>query len=147
LREWQRALRNGRPLALGVLDVDHFKKYNDHYGHQAGDACLQRVAGILAETVHRAGDTVARYGGEEFVVLLPESDGAGAWQFAEKIRLAVETAALPHAQSPNGIVSVSIGVKSLVPSETDASSQLVRLADEALYEAKRQGRNKAILAS
>lgn len=140
--EWNRARRSEQTLALLLLDVDHFKAYNDHYGHQGGDACLQTVAKLLAAAVHRAGDTVARYGGEEFAVLLPGSTSEAAVTLAEKLRHAVEVAALPHAKSDLGIVSVSIGVTSLIPSETSSQSQLIGMADQALYEAKRQGRNR-----
>ncbi len=140
--EWNRARRNGQPLALLLLDIDHFKAYNDHYGHQGGDSCLQSVARLLAATVHRAGDTVARYGGEEFVVLVPDCNQEDALALAEKIRHTIEIAALPHAKSELGIVSVSIGVKSIIPNETTSPTHLIGMADEALYKAKGKGRNR-----
>lgn len=145
--EWSRALRNQRPLALLMLDVDHFKSYNDFYGHQAGDTCLQKVAQILSGTVHRAGDTVARYGGEEFVILLPECGSEEAFAVAEKVRQKIERTSLPHEKSGTGIVSVSIGVHSMIPTETISSSDLIKTADEALYKAKSQGRNRVVLAT
>jgi diguanylate cyclase (GGDEF)-like protein len=144
--EWNRARRSGRPLALLLLDIDHFKAYNDHYGHRGGDACLQRVAKVLAASVHRAGDTVARYGGEEFAVLLPDCSDQDALALGEKICQTFQTAALPHAKAESGIVSVSIGVKSLVPSETTSPEELIGKADEALYEAKKRGRNRVWVA-
>jgi diguanylate cyclase (GGDEF)-like protein len=144
--EWNRSRRTLRPLALLLLDIDHFKAYNDHYGHQGGDACLQRVAKVLAASVHRAGDTVARYGGEEFAVLLPDCNDQDASVLGEKIRQTLEAAALPHAKAESGLVSVSIGVKSLVPSETTSPEELIGRADEALYEAKKQGRNRVQVA-
>jgi diguanylate cyclase (GGDEF)-like protein len=140
--EWSRALRGQRPLALLILDIDHFKAYNDHYGHQAGDMCLQKVAEVLASIVSRAGDTLARYGGEEFVVLLPESTQGAALAIAETIRSQISAAALPHLKSDFHIVSVSIGVRSVTPTATDSADQFFKMADEALYEAKRQGRNR-----
>jgi diguanylate cyclase (GGDEF)-like protein len=144
--EWNRARRNGQPLALLLLDIDHFKAYNDHYGHQGGDTCLQTVAKLLAATVHRAGDTVARYGGEEFVVLLPDCTEKAATALAEKIRHTLEIAALPHVTSDLKIVSVSVGVKSIVPSETTSPHHLIAMADAALYQSKKQGRNRVSVA-
>ena len=144
--EWSRGLRNQRPLALLMLDVDHFKNYNNCYGHQAGDTCLQNVTQILSGTVHRAGDTVARYGGEEFVILLPECSSQEAFAFAEKVRQKIERTSLPHEKSGTGIVSVSVGVHSMIPSETSSSSELIKTSDEALYKAKSEGRNRVVLA-
>ena len=140
--EWQRATRQGTPLAVIMLDVDFFKRYNDHYGHQAGDACLQQVASILSGGMHRAGELVARYGGEEFVLVLPGADRADACASAERIRAAVQAAAIAHADSPLGpVVTVSVGVAADTPRMGTHPEHLLRAADAALYRAKAQGRN------
>lgn len=146
--EWQRAARQGASLALVLIDVDHFKAYNDHYGHQAGDECLRRVAAVLAGVARRAGELVARYGGEEFVVVLPGADATTAREFAERLRMAVEAEAMPHAHSPAApVVTISMGVAAGQPRhETDAEA-LLKEADVALYLAKRQGRNQVLLAA
>lgn len=141
-QEWQRAQRIGSPLALAVLDVDWFKPYNDHYGHPAGDACLRQIAQTLAATVSRSSDLVARYGGEEFVFLAPMTDSAGAQAMARKVVQAVAALALPHAHSPLNHVTVSVGVASLAPAPDSTAQTLLQRADAALYEAKRQGRNR-----
>jgi diguanylate cyclase (GGDEF)-like protein len=145
-QEWDRALRTERPLALLILDIDHFKLYNDHYGHQGGDTCLHSVASILIATVNRAGDTVARYGGEEFVVLLPETNREEALLVGERIRQAIEAASVPHAKSSFGFVSVSLGVSSQIPALGETPQQLLKQADDALYQAKKLGRNRVVLA-
>ena len=140
--EWQRSIRQGTPLAAIMLDVDFFKRYNDHYGHQAGDACLQQVARILSGGIHRAGELMARYGGEEFVLVLPCTDLAHAQHSAERIRAAVEAAAIAHADSPLGpVVTVSVGLAADIPRIGTPPEHLLRAADAALYEAKAQGRN------
>jgi diguanylate cyclase (GGDEF)-like protein len=144
--EWSRAARVGQPLALAMIDVDWFKKYNDHYGHQAGDECLRSVAGFLASRVCRTGDLVARYGGEEFVFITPATDGDNALSMAQKICEAIQSLALPHAMSAFGCVTISIGVAAMVPEEADAPEILVKAADLALYRAKGQGRNRVVLA-
>jgi diguanylate cyclase (GGDEF)-like protein len=126
-----------------MLDVDHFKKFNDFYGHAAGDECLQHVAAILAATVERSSDLVARYGGEEFAVLLSDTDARGARVVAESIRERVETAAIAHAASdPEQCVTVSIGVATMVPAADEESRELIEQADRALYRAKGAGRNR-----
>lgn len=141
--EWRRGARNRTPLALLLLDVDHFKAYNDAFGHQAGDACLVALAGAIAALHTRAGDVVARYGGEEFAVLLPGAAHGAALAAAERIRSRVLALGLPHPASTAGpTVSVSIGVASLVPGQDATPSELVGAADRALYEAKRGGRNQ-----
>ncbi len=145
-QEWRRAQRQQQPLALAVIDVDWFKPYNDHYGHPAGDACLREIARTLLATVTRTGDLVARYGGEEFVFLAPATDGASAQTIAQKLVQAVAELALPHAQSPLGHITVSVGVAGVLPGPDDKPDRLVALADEALYQAKAQGRNRVILA-
>ncbi len=141
-QEWARAQRIGSPLGLAILDVDWFKPYNDHYGHPAGDACLQQIGKALAATVCRASDLVARYGGEEFVFLAPMTDTAGAQAMARKVVQAIAALQLPHAASPLGHVTVSVGVVSLEPSADTSPQLLVQQADAALYEAKKQGRNR-----
>lgn len=140
-QEWLRAQRANSPLALIMLDVDHFKHFNDHYGHQAGDACLQALARALAETVQRAGDLVARYGGEEFVVLLPNASEQEAIQIAGRIQQAIHALALPHAGIPIGIVTLSLGLVSLHASRQNSQAELIRQADTALYHAKQAGRD------
>ncbi|WP_326538834.1 GGDEF domain-containing protein [Pseudorhodoferax sp.] len=145
-REWRRAARDGASLAVGMVDVDWFKKYNDHHGHAAGDACLRAVAQLLAAQVGRAGDLVARYGGEEFVLVLPGSTASDALELAHKIGAAMQAAALPHGDSPLGIVTASIGVAATVPSAGQTAAALVQAADAALYRAKAQGRNRAVAA-
>ena len=140
-QEWHRAQRAGTPLALIMLDVDHFKHFNDHYGHQAGDACLQALAGALADTVQRAGDLVARYGGEEFIVLLPNTHELEATQIARRIQQAIRTLALPHLEMPTGMVTVSLGLISLLASRQNSEEDLIKLADIALYRAKQAGRD------
>lgn len=147
-QEWQRAQRRRQSLALIMLDVDHFKAYNDRYGHQAGDACLQQIAAVLRSCARRAGDLAARYGGEEFVVMLPDADVHMAAAVAQSIRESLLQAALPHASSPVApVVTVSLGVAACVPPGEASSEPLLRQADTALYEAKSQGRNRLILAS
>jgi diguanylate cyclase (GGDEF)-like protein len=143
--EWRRAKRNGNSLALAMLDVDHFKSYNDFYGHQAGDQCLRAVAGLIETFGRRTGDLVARYGGEEFALLAPVTDAAEALALAQAICRELERLALPHAQSPYGVITISIGVAALVPGDDNDSGMLVRAADKALYRAKQAGRNRAQL--
>jgi diguanylate cyclase (GGDEF)-like protein len=144
--EWERAKRQNQILALGLLDVDWFKKYNDCYGHQMGDECLKQVAKVLTENVSRTGDLVARYGGEEFVFVLSATDGDTALRIAQKICLAFEKLELPHELSDFNFVSVSIGVAAIVPSENFQTKDLIQRADKALYIAKKQGRNQAVTA-
>lgn len=142
-REWQRALRDGEPLALLLMDVDHFKKYNDHYGHPAGDACLQAVAGALQRMANRPADLAARYGGEEFALLLPHTTLEGAGHMAARVQDAVAALALPHAASPTRpTVSISIGVSGRMPETPPAlgPADLLARADQALYAAKTAGR-------
>ncbi|WP_443115865.1 sensor domain-containing diguanylate cyclase [Herbaspirillum seropedicae] len=145
--EMRRAVRSGQSLALLMLDVDYFKKYNDRYGHLAGDECLRIVARVLQKTSRRATDLVARYGGEEFSVIIAECDTTQALQQAENICQAIFELKLPHADSPFGYISASIGVAVLLPDEHTAPEQMVRIADQALYHAKYQGRNRVVLGS
>lgn len=147
-QEWQRAVRQGLPLAVVMIDVDHFKLYNDQFGHPAGDECLRRVAAVLAHSVRRAGELAARYGGEEFVVVLPGLDANGALQEAERIRTEVSALGIPHTGSSAGaVVTVSLGVASRVPQREEGLYLLLQEADDALYQAKHGGRNRVGLAS
>ena len=136
-----RARRAGTPLAIVMLDVDNFKHFNDEYGHPAGDACLHALAQALVRAARRAGEGVARYGGEEFVVLVPNASGHDALQVARHIQSEVWAVALPHVGTPPGIVTMSLGVASVVPSKQYTAEGLVREADSALYHAKQAGRN------
>ncbi|MDP5239319.1 diguanylate cyclase [Uliginosibacterium sp. 31-16] len=140
-QEWSRAQRASAPLSLIMLDVDHFKHFNDHYGHPAGDACLQAIAQALTQAAQRAGDLVARYGGEEFVVLLPNSNTHETRETARRIQQGIWSLALPHANIPPGIVTVSLGLASLHASRLHAAEELLHQADAALYRAKQAGRN------
>ncbi|MDB5817098.1 MAG: diguanylate cyclase, partial [Rhizobacter sp.] len=142
-REAQIARRQQSPLSLVMIDIDHFKTYNDRYGHQAGDECLRAVAQAVAEVVHRPGDVVARYGGEELVLLLPNTDIDGAATVAEAARVAVHTLQRRHEDSGSGVVSVSIGVASHPGRDLqDDGTATLRKADEALYAAKHGGRDR-----
>lgn len=146
--EWQRALRQGFALAVAMIDVDHFKDYNDHYGHQAGDDCLRRLAQVLAAASQRSGELAARYGGEEFVIVLPAVNAEDAMANAERIRSAVQALNIVNAVDiPAGMLTVSIGVACRVPTAYDSPASLLRAADAALYEAKRQGRNRVCFAA
>jgi len=145
--EWRRASRARRPLGLAMLDVDWFKNYNDRYGHQAGDECLRALADVLGAQAHRISDLAARYGGEEFAVIAPDTDAAGMLRLAESIHTALEALALPHAAAPLGRVTVSIGVAALAPTPETRPETLLRLADEALYRAKAEGRNRTVLGA
>lgn len=144
-QELQRAQREGEPVSLLLVDVDHFKRYNDHYGHQAGDACLQAVARALEREIYREPDLLARYGGEELVALLADTDADGARVVAERAVAAVRALALPHAASSTApVVTVSAGAASLVPFAPEDGPRLLRLADAALYAAKQAGRDRAV---
>jgi diguanylate cyclase (GGDEF)-like protein len=140
--EWRRAARNGTPVALLMLDADHFKSYNDTYGHQAGDQVLVGIAICISDAVRRAGDCPARFGGEEFAVLLPGLSNVEAFRLAETIRLKVE-----HWSEDPSVTTVSIGIASMIPAESLDWSDLIEAADRALYAAKANGRNQSVLAS
>jgi diguanylate cyclase (GGDEF)-like protein len=140
-QSWRVAVRERVPLTFMLIDVDHFKAYNDRYGHPAGDECLKRVAAAVRGSAGRPLDHAARYGGEEFAVVLTDASPAGACSVAERLRCAVASLAIPHAGSPGGHVSVSIGLVTLVPGADDSATEVLRRADEALYAAKGAGRN------
>ncbi len=143
--EWLRGTRDVKPLSLIMIDVDHFKRYNDSFGHQGGDACLKTIAEALAISCHRSADIVARYGGEEFVAILPGTTVSGALALAEQIRADIAALDLPHPGNDGvGRVSISLGVATLVPDRTLDMNALVEAADRALYAAKRGGRNRAL---
>ena len=141
--EWQRCWRNQRPLSLLMMDIDCFKQYNDQYGHQQGDFCLQRVADCLTQALRRASDHLARYGGEEFCVILPETDNANACQLAENVRMGIKALHLCHGSSIcMDYVTLSIGVATALPSPEKTPASLILSADELLYQAKKTGRNR-----
>ncbi len=147
LQEWNRAKRSGFPLALIMLDVDHFKHFNDHLGHLSGDDCLRSLANILISQVRRSGELAARYGGEEFVLLMPDSTVQSALETAGRIQRAVWSLAIPHGETLAGIVTFSFGVASVNPSSSCVPEDLLRLADMALYRAKALGRNRIEVAT
>ena len=142
--EWQRAGKLGPPVGLLMIDVDHFKLFNDRYGHVEGDVCLRRIGKLLQEAAEGDDDMPARYGGEEFVLLLPGADVDAVLKAGEKLRRAVEELCVAHASSSLGQVTVSIGVASLVPGVAQDAEHLVEAADIALYAAKRRGRNAVV---
>jgi diguanylate cyclase len=142
--EWGRAQRTQKPVGLVMIDIDHFKLYNDHYGHMGGDACLRLVASELARSTRGCMDLVARFGGEEFAVVLPELDYQATYEVAQRFCAAVAALNEPHAGADRGFVTISVGFTSVVPSADAPDEQLVELADAALYEAKRSGRNRAM---
>jgi diguanylate cyclase (GGDEF)-like protein len=143
--EWRRGLRLRDSIGLAMVDIDHFKLYNDHYGHLAGDVCLQRVAGALIRNI-RDIDLAARYGGEEFAIVMPGADVAAAATLAKRLQRAVEMLAEPHPRVAGGTITVSIGVAGMVPSPGSVPDRLVELADAQLYQAKRAGRNRVMAA-
>ena len=145
--ETGRARRNLTGLALLMIDVDHFKAFNDHYGHLAGDQCLRNIAAIIIEHIKRPGDLAARFGGEEFAVVLPGTDYVGAFLVAEKIRRAVQTAGLAHSESPEAVITVSIGMCGYDPASQTSTEELIGAADKALYVAKASGRNMSVIAN
>ncbi len=141
-QEWQRAIRTELPLSLLFVDIDYFKRYNDSYGHQAGDDCLKKVAASLQETVHRPADLVSRYGGEEFVMILPDTTSEGALAVAEKVLVNIAGLNIPHKNSDSADrVTLSIGVATLHPEEGSDCNELIEAADKMLYRAKDNGRN------
>lgn len=145
-REWNHAQREKHPLSLILFDLDYFKSYNDYYGHQAGDRCLQQVAQSASNVVTRKTDLLARYGGEEFVIILPNTNGSGALRVAETIRDRLKQLQIPHLDSQvSPWVTVSLGVATTIPTDSEKPESLIAAADAALYEAKSQGRDRALL--
>ncbi|MDU8502141.1 sensor domain-containing diguanylate cyclase [Pseudomonas syringae] len=140
-KEWGRASRNNSVTAIILLDIDWFKQYNDCYGHLRGDDCLRQIAEIIGSCINRAGDLAARYGGEEFVILLAETDLAGALSVAEKVRLGIENALIEHSGSPVGNVTISSGVVAINAPEKEDYTAALKEADRLLYCAKTRGRN------
>jgi diguanylate cyclase (GGDEF)-like protein/PAS domain S-box-containing protein len=144
--EWRRALRESDKLSLLLIDADHFKRYNDTYGHVRGDSCLKQIAEAALDVVLRPGDLVARYGGEEFAVVLPGTDEMGAKAVAEDICQAVRNRRLPHEGNAPGIVTVSVGCATIIPVRGKAPQDLIESADQALYRAKGRGRTRVVVA-
>ncbi|MDJ0687600.1 MAG: diguanylate cyclase [Xenococcaceae cyanobacterium MO_188.B32] len=146
--EWNRLAREEKPLSLILCDIDYFKIYNDTYGHPEGDSCLQKVANALQQATKRAADLVTRYGGEEFAVILPDTDARGALFVAENIRQKLNTQKIPHpASSVSPYITISIGVATTIPTAARTASRLLKIADNALYQAKKQGRDRIIQGS
>lgn len=142
-REWRRCMRSATPLSLIVVDVDHFKIFNDTYGHAAGDMVLKRVAKAIQIALNRPADFVARYGGEEFVVVLPDIDATRAQMVAEKIRAEVEHQKIPYPESSTSPwLTISLGGATQTPKQTEVDAKLFGDADRSLYDAKRDGRNR-----
>jgi diguanylate cyclase (GGDEF)-like protein len=142
--EWQRAVRQESQLSILLLDVDHFKNYNDHYGHLAGDECLRMVAEVVSGVLRRSGDELARFGGEEFAIVLPNTNASGAMEMAEQVRLAVRAAAIRH-EAAGGMLTVSVGSGTASPKRDESSMRLLQAADRALYQAKRSGRDRVVM--
>jgi diguanylate cyclase (GGDEF)-like protein/PAS domain S-box-containing protein len=141
--EWRRGLREQRPLSLLMIDADYFKSYNDEYGHPRGDNCLKQIAKAALGVAARPGDLVARFGGEEFAVIMPNTEIAGALQLGQEICQTMRNRQVPHRANPSGFVTVSVGCATMVPALGLHMVNLIELADEALYEAKRRGRDQA----
>ncbi|MEK7773579.1 MAG: diguanylate cyclase, partial [Deltaproteobacteria bacterium] len=145
-QEWKRGHRDASSLAIIMIDIDFFKKFNDNYGHQGGDDCLKRAASALSDTLHRPGDFIARYGGEEFVVLLPNTDAGGGAIIAEQMRSNIEAQNIDHAlSSVSTHVTISLGVASVLPDDAATPEDLIAKADGALYKAKAAGRNRCMI--
>jgi diguanylate cyclase (GGDEF)-like protein len=147
LREWHRALRNGSPISLLLLDVDRFKAFNDLYGHLEGDNCLRLVARIALENSRRSSDVVARFGGEEFAIIMPETPASGALEIAERVRAGVIRQAVVHADNSPAVVTISVGCATVVPQKHTTANEMIAAADAALYGAKMRGRNRTEAAS
>jgi two-component system, cell cycle response regulator len=146
-KEWQRLTREQKPLSLILFDVDHFKAYNDVYGHQQGDICLHKIAQILQKSTRRPADMAARYGGEEFAIILPNTDIKGALFIAKNIKQELAQKQLPHPKSSvSKYVTCSMGISSIVPNSQQSVHQMIEIADKLLYQAKNAGRNQIIVS-
>lgn len=142
-KEWKLALRKKEPLSIALMDIDFFKQYNDHYGHQAGDDCLIQVAASLQASLNRPTDMVARYGGEEFVAIFPNTGLEGAKTMAETLRQNIQDLHVKHGYATDvGYVTVSIGVATIIPDENNHAEALLKASDDCLYVSKREGRNR-----
>jgi diguanylate cyclase (GGDEF)-like protein len=145
-QEWARMTEEKQPLSLILCDVDYFKLYNDTYGHQAGDECLQKIARALRRSVRYPADLVARYGGEEFAIVLPNTTATDAMKVAEKIKCELQKLKIDRKTSTVGeYVTLSMGVSSMVPRQELSPAHSIAAADEALYEAKKQGRDRIVI--
>lgn len=145
-REWLNAQREQQPLTLILLDIDYFKQYNDHNGHLLGDACLKQIAQILKKSVSRPRDLVARFGGEEFILILPDTTQASAIEVVERILQSIRTADICHSTSPlDQRLSVSLGVKTIIPTQKNDKMAFLKEVDQNLYLAKEQGRNGYVI--
>ena len=143
--EWQRCQRERQFLSLILCDVDYFKVYNDRYGHQAGDECLKKIAKVLEKMMKRTGDLASRYGGEEFAFILPNTEEMRAVEIGEKIRNEIQNLKLAHDKSPvSDLVTLSLGISSVIPTHSLTFSGLIEQADKALYQAKNKGRNQCV---
>jgi diguanylate cyclase (GGDEF)-like protein len=148
LTEVKRASRERQPLSLILADVDHFKAFNDCYGHQAGDDCLRQVASTLKAVGRRPADLAARYGGEEFAIVLPATAMEGAVDVAKSLAGAIEAMAIPHVRSGvSPTISLSQGIASMIPAQETTPESVIQLADQALYQAKQQGRNRYVVSA
>jgi len=146
-KEWSRCKRQFLPLSLVMIDIDYFKEFNDHYGHQAGDECIKKVAHLMALSAKRSSDMACRYGGDEFALILPQTDEIGAVGVAEQLRNRVEKLEIPHQFSPvSDYVTISLSVCTVVPSDKLTLHQFIENADKALYEAKKRNRNNTVVA-
>jgi diguanylate cyclase (GGDEF)-like protein len=141
-REWRRALRNHAKVSVAVIDIDHFRAYNEQHGHMAGDEVLRQLAGALANEIRRPSDLLARYQGDQFVALLPDTDGSGAGHVADRLLTRVRNLRLPYAENEGGYVTVSIGLATMEPKSRDGLPEFLSLAAEALASAKQGGRNQ-----
>ena len=141
-REWRRALRNHAKVSVAVIDIDHFRAYNEQHGHIAGDEVLRQLASALADEIRRPSDLLARYQADQFVALLPDTDGSGAGHVADRLLTRVRNLRLPYAENEGGHVTVSIGLATLEPKSRDGLPEFLSLAAEALASAKQGGRNQ-----
>ncbi|RQD61862.1 MAG: PleD family two-component system response regulator [Desulfonatronovibrio sp. MSAO_Bac4] len=147
-QEWKRSKRKNKPISLLMLDIDHFKLYNDNYGHSEGDECLKKVASAIEESLSRPADMTARFGGEEFVCILPETDESGAKLIAQRVQENIKKMSIPHEYSPvDSLITLSIGIATTIPDESASQQELLKNADQMLYQAKNSGRNQIQSAS